>query len=39
MLEAIRIGYNVLEGLIAIGAGIVAGSAALSGFGLDRSSR
>ena len=29
------VGYNVLEGIIAIGAGIVAGSIALVGFGLD----
>ncbi len=31
------IGYNCLEGLVAIGAGVVAGSIALVGFGLDSS--
>jgi hypothetical protein len=34
-LEALSVGYNVAEGVIAIGAGIAAGSAALSGFGGD----
>ena len=34
-LAAISVGYNFLEGLIAIGAGLIAGSAALSGFGFD----
>jgi len=34
-LEALSVGYNVAEGIIAIGAGIAAGSAALSGFGGD----
>ena len=34
-LAAISVGYNFLEGLIAIGAGLIAGSAALAGFGFD----
>ena len=34
-LEYLTIGWNSLEGLIAIGAGLVAGSIALVGFGLD----
>ena len=34
-LEYFTIGYNSLEGLIAVGAGIVAGSIALIGFGFD----
>ena len=34
-LEYITIGYNSLEGLIAIGAGLIAGSIALVGFGFD----
>jgi divalent metal cation (Fe/Co/Zn/Cd) transporter len=33
--EKITIGYNVLEGIIAITAGLVAGSVALIGFGFD----
>ena len=35
LLEYFTIGYNSLEGIIAIGAGIVAGSIALVGFGFD----
>ena len=35
LLEVATIGYNCLEGLIAIAAGIVAGSIALVGFGVD----
>ncbi len=35
VLEYFTIGYNSLEGIIAIGAGIVAGSIALVGFGFD----
>jgi divalent metal cation (Fe/Co/Zn/Cd) transporter len=35
MLNYVTLGYNSLEGLIAIGAGVVAGSIALVGFGLD----
>ncbi len=35
LLEYLTIGWNLLEGLIAIGAGVVAGSIALVGFGLD----
>ena len=34
-LNYLTIGYNVLEAIVAIGAGIVAGSVALVGFGLD----
>jgi divalent metal cation (Fe/Co/Zn/Cd) transporter len=34
-LEAISVGYHVAEGVLAIAAGIAAGSAALSGFGAD----
>ncbi len=34
-LNYTTLGYNCLEGLIAIGAGLVAGSVALVGFGLD----
>jgi len=34
-LEAFTIGWNVLEGCIAVGAGIVAGSIALTAFGFD----
>jgi divalent metal cation (Fe/Co/Zn/Cd) transporter len=34
-LEAVTIGWNVLEGLIAIGAGVVANSVALVSFGVD----
>jgi divalent metal cation (Fe/Co/Zn/Cd) transporter len=34
-LEAVTIAWNVLEAVIAIGAGILAGSIALVGFGLD----
>ncbi|MFW5722303.1 MAG: cation diffusion facilitator family transporter [Desulfohalobiaceae bacterium] len=34
-LEYLTIGWNVLEALVAIGAGVVAGSVALIGFGFD----
>ena len=34
-LESVTIGYNALEGLIAIAAGVAAGSVALTGFGVD----
>src|SRR5262245_33944244 len=34
-LLAFTVGYNALEGLIAVAAGVMAGSAALSGFGID----
>src|SRR5438445_12857483 len=34
-LEAVTVGYNTLEGLVAIAAGIAAGSVALTGFGID----
>ena len=33
--EGVTIGYNVFEGLIAVGAGLIAGSVALTGFGVD----
>lgn len=33
--EGVTIGYNVLEGVVAVGAGLVAGSVALTGFGVD----
>ncbi len=35
LLEYLTIAYNSLEGVIAVGAGIVAGSVALVGFGFD----
>ncbi|MET0649765.1 MAG: cation transporter, partial [Pyrinomonadaceae bacterium] len=35
LLEYLTIGWNSLEGLIAIGAGLLAGSIALVGFGVD----
>src|SRR2546428_3347084 len=34
-LEGVTVGYNGLEGVIAIAAGLVAGSVALTGFGID----
>lgn len=34
-LEYATVGYNILEGIIAIGAGLLAGSVALVGFGFD----
>jgi divalent metal cation (Fe/Co/Zn/Cd) transporter len=34
-LEYLTIGWNLLEGVVAVGAGVVAGSAALVGFGFD----
>ncbi len=34
-LEYLTVGWNVAEGLIAVGAGLVAGSIALIGFGVD----
>lgn len=34
-LEYLTVGWNSLEGVIAIGAGVIAGSVALVGFGLD----
>ena len=34
-LEGVTVGYNALEGLVAIAAGITAGSVALTGFGID----
>lgn len=34
-LESLTVGWNVFEGLVAIGAGLVSGSVALVGFGLD----
>jgi divalent metal cation (Fe/Co/Zn/Cd) transporter len=35
LLEYFTVGWNVLEGIIAIAAGVIAGSIALIGFGLD----
>ncbi|MHB1150657.1 MAG: cation diffusion facilitator family transporter [Thermoleophilia bacterium] len=35
LLEYFTIGYNAIEGFVAIGAGLLAGSIALVGFGLD----
>lgn len=34
-LEYLTVGWNIAEGAIAIGAGLVAGSVALIGFGAD----
>ena len=34
-LEGVTVGYNTLEGLVAIAAGVAAGSVALTGFGID----
>jgi len=34
-LEYLTVGWNIVEGLIAVGAGVVAGSIALIGFGVD----
>ena len=34
-LEYITVGWNIVEGIVAIGAGLAAGSVALIGFGLD----
>src|SRR5437016_13533512 len=34
-LEGVTVGYNTLEGIIAIAAGLAAGSVALTGFGID----
>ncbi len=34
-LEYLTVGWNVLEGIIAVGAGLAAGSIALIGFGVD----
>ena len=35
LLEYLTIGWNLLEGVTAAGSGLVAGSAALVGFGVD----
>lgn len=35
VLEYLTIGWNLLEGLVAVGSGLVAGSTALVGFGID----
>ena len=35
VLEQVTIGYNVVEGLVAVSFGIIAGSVALTGFGFD----
>ena len=34
-LEGVTVGYNTVEGMVAIAAGLVAGSVALTGFGID----
>src|SRR5713101_6071942 len=34
-LEGVTVGYNALEGIVAIAAGLAAGSVALTGFGID----
>src|SRR3989441_8671756 len=34
-LEGVTVGYNALEGIIAIAAGLAVGSVALTGFGID----
>lgn len=34
-LEYVTVGWNVLEGIVAVAAGIAAGSIALIGFGVD----
>jgi cation diffusion facilitator family transporter len=36
-LEYFTVGWNIIEGVVAIGAGIIAGSVALIGFGVDSS--
>ena len=36
-LEHFTVGWNVIEGVVAIGAGLLAGSVALIGFGVDSS--
>ena len=38
-LEYITVGWNVVEAVVAIGAGVIAGSVALIGFGATRQSR
>ena len=35
LLEVFTVTWNILEGVIAIGAGVMAGSTALTGFGID----
>ena len=35
VLESVTVGYNALEGIVAIAAGLAAGSIALTGFGID----
>ena len=35
VLEGVTVGYNALEGIVAIAAGLAAGSVALTGFGID----
>src|SRR5713101_2831672 len=35
VLEGVTVGYNALEGILAIAAGLAAGSVALKGFGID----
>src|SRR5882762_10652566 len=35
VLEGVTVGYNAMEGIVAIAAGLAAGSVALTGFGVD----
>lgn len=35
LLEYVTVGWNIVEGIIAVGAGMLAGSPALIGFGAD----
>jgi divalent metal cation (Fe/Co/Zn/Cd) transporter len=35
MLEYLTVGWNIVEGIVAVGAGVVAGSPSLIGFGVD----
>jgi len=35
LLEYLTIGWNLLEGAVAVGSGLIAGSVALVGFGID----
>ncbi|MGH2355321.1 MAG: cation transporter, partial [Chloroflexota bacterium] len=35
LLEYVTVGWNIVEGIVAIGAGVLAGSPALIGFGAD----
>ena len=35
LLEYLTVGWNILEGVVAVGSGLTAGSTALVGFGID----